>query len=164
MYRRFHHCNPNLMLRLYKAFIRPHLEYATQVWDPYLIKDIDLLEKTQKFALRVCCKNWSASYGDLLETCQIARLSDRRRNAKLCHLYKIMYGLADCEMAPTTHRSVNYSSRRSNPVQIQTLFAKTSHFQFSFYPHTIALWNNLQINDDSLLSLSVFKRSVASFT
>ena len=164
LYRRFHHCNPNLMLRLYKAFIRPHLEYATQVWDPYLIKDIDLLEKTQKFALRVCCKNWSASYGDLLETCQIARLSDRRRNAKLCHLYKIMYGLADCEMAPTTHRSVNYSSRRSNPVQIQTLFAKTSHFQFSFYPHTIALWNNLQINDDSLLSLSVFKRSVANLT
>ena len=34
MYRRFFHCDPQLMLRLYKAFLRPHLEYAPQVWDP----------------------------------------------------------------------------------------------------------------------------------
>ena len=90
MYRRFHHCHPDLMLRLYKAFIRPHLEYALQVWDPYLAKDIELLERTQKFALRVCCKNWSASYCDLLECCQVPSLSDRRMIAKMCHLYKII--------------------------------------------------------------------------
>ena len=103
MYRRFHHCHPDLMLRLYKAFIRPHLEYAPQVWDPYPAKDIELLERTQKFALRVCCKDWSASYCDLLECCQVPSLSDRRRIAKMCHLYKIIYGIADCEMAPITH-------------------------------------------------------------
>ena len=28
LYRRFHHCSPELLLTLYKAFIRPHLEYA----------------------------------------------------------------------------------------------------------------------------------------
>ena len=160
MYRRFHHCHSDVMLRLYKAFIRPHLEYATQVWDPYLIKDIELLERTQRFALRVCCKNLSASYCDLLETYQVSRLSDRRRIAKLCHLYKIIYGQLDCEMAPITHRTLNYSIRRSNPVQIQTLFAQTSHFQFSFYPHSISLWNSLPLNNDSLLSLSVFKYSL----
>ena len=58
-YRRFHHCSPELLLR---PFIRPHLEYAPQVWDPHLVKDIDL-EKTQKFALRVRCKDWSAHTG-----------------------------------------------------------------------------------------------------
>ena len=31
-----------------------HLEYASQVWDPHLIKDIHALESLQKFALRVC--------------------------------------------------------------------------------------------------------------
>ena len=144
MYRKFHHCHPDLMLKLYKAFIRPHLEYATQVWDPYLIKNIELLERVQGFALRVCCKNWSASYCDLMESCQVPRLSDRRRKVKLCHLFKIIYGLSDCEMAPIAYRTLNYSSRRSNPVQIQTLFAQTSQFQFSFYPHAISLWNNLQ--------------------
>ena len=43
--------SPEVMLRLYKAFIRPHLEYAPQVWDSYLVKDIENLEKCQKFAL-----------------------------------------------------------------------------------------------------------------
>ena len=160
MYRKFHHCHPDLMLKLYKAFIRPHLEYATQVWDPYLIKNIELLERVQGFALRVCYKNWSASYCDLLESCQLPRLSDRRRRVKLCHLFKIIYGLSDCEMAPIVYRTLNYSSRRSNPVQIQTLFAQSSQFQFSFYPHTISLWNNLQLSNDSLASLTVFKRSL----
>ena len=45
LYRRFHHCSPQLLLRLYKAFVRPHLEYASQVWDPHYVKDVNLLEK-----------------------------------------------------------------------------------------------------------------------
>ena len=92
MYRRFHHCHPDLTLTLYKAFIRPHLEYAPQVWDPHLIKDVELLEKTQKFALRVCTRKWSASYPELLEYCQVPTLSDRRTTAKLCHLYSASLG------------------------------------------------------------------------
>ena len=148
------------MLKLYKAFIHPHLEYATQVWDPYLINNIELLERVQGFALRVCCKNWSASYCDLLESCQVPRLSNRQRRVKLCHLFKIIYGLSDCEMAPIVYRTLNYSSRRSNLVQVQTLFARSSQFQFSFYPHTISLWNNLQLSNDSLTSLTIFKRSL----
>ena len=68
LYRRFHHCNPQLILRLYKAFIHPHFEYASQVWDPHLVKDIELLEKSQKFALRVCTQNWSATYPELLNS------------------------------------------------------------------------------------------------
>ena len=45
LYRRFHNCNSDILTKLYKAFIRPHLEYAPHVWDPYLVKDIQQLEK-----------------------------------------------------------------------------------------------------------------------
>ena len=76
MYRRFHHCHPDFMLILYKAFIRQQVEYAPQVWDPNLIKDIELLERTQKFAVRVCCKNWTASYPDLPSTHSIQPAQD----------------------------------------------------------------------------------------
>ena len=46
------------LLRLYTTVIRPSLEYACQVWDPYRIKDIEKLERFQKFALKICLKKW----------------------------------------------------------------------------------------------------------
>ena len=38
---------------LYKALVRPILEYASPVWCPYLVKNIVLLEKVQRRASRL---------------------------------------------------------------------------------------------------------------
>ena len=159
LYRRFFHCDPQLMLRLYKAFIRPHFEYAPQVWDPHLVKNIQLLEKSQKFALRVCTRNWSATYAELLDSTNVPSLSERRKIAKLCQLYKLVYKLTDCQNPPVAKKPPSYSRRR-NPIQLQCMKARSSQFQSSFYPHTISLWNNLTLSNDSLNSIVSFKRSI----
>ena len=39
------------LLKVNKVLIRPNLEYAGVVWDPYLVKDIVVIENVQKFAL-----------------------------------------------------------------------------------------------------------------
>ena len=81
----------------------------------------------------------------------------RRKIAKLCHLYKLVY---DCQNAPVVQRPPNYSRRR-NPIQLQQVSTHSSQFHFSFYPHTISLWNNLSISNDSLISTCSFKRSIS---
>ena len=54
LYRQFYQdVDTSTLKQLYVSNIRPHLEYACQVWDPYLQKDIDKLELVQKFALQV---------------------------------------------------------------------------------------------------------------
>ena len=55
LYRQFSstdtHCST--VLKLYIALVRPHLEYAAQVWNPCLSKDILSLERVQQFGLRI---------------------------------------------------------------------------------------------------------------
>ena len=36
----------SLIVPLYKAIVRPHLEYCIQAWNPYLRKGIDMLKWT----------------------------------------------------------------------------------------------------------------------
>jgi len=45
--------NKTSFLTLYKSYIIPHLEYCTQAWCSYKVKDIDILEKVQCCATRL---------------------------------------------------------------------------------------------------------------
>ena len=38
----------SLIVPLYKAIVRPHLEYCIKAWNPHLRKDIDMLEKIHR--------------------------------------------------------------------------------------------------------------------
>ncbi len=52
----FSHFTEEKISILYKAIIRPILEYASVVWNATLKKDIDKLEKVQRRCLRLCPK------------------------------------------------------------------------------------------------------------
>ena len=61
LYRRFYgSMNSDNLLNLYSLNVRPHLEYASPVWDPHLIKDTSQIENVQKFALRMCLRKWNS--------------------------------------------------------------------------------------------------------
>ena len=81
----------------YRSLVRPHLEYCAPVWDPHLQRDIQMLERTQKFAYRMCTKTWNAGYEELryctLHNMYNFSLSNRRLFLKLCTIFKVIHGM-----------------------------------------------------------------------
>ena len=51
--RTFVNISKDLFAFLYKTYVRPHLEYCASIWSPSLAKDIDVLEKVQKWAMKM---------------------------------------------------------------------------------------------------------------
>ena len=48
--------------KIYKVYVRPQLEYATEVWNPHLKNQIDRIEKVQKFFTKIMFKRCGYIY------------------------------------------------------------------------------------------------------
>ena len=59
--------DPEVFIPLYKAFVRPHLEYCVQAWAPYF-KDIACIEQVQRLATRMLPGMKDRSYDERLLT------------------------------------------------------------------------------------------------
>jgi len=75
----------------YISLIRSRLEYCAAVWNPYLIKDINILEGIQQRAARFVMQDHSrfTSVSSLLKDLNWAPLKDRRWDIRLAMLFKI---------------------------------------------------------------------------
>jgi hypothetical protein len=157
LYRQFQgDTDPATLFNLYSTLVRPHLEYACEVWSPHLKKEV---EQVQKFGLRMCTKRWNADYLELLSLFNIPSLRDRRLYLSLCTMYKIINELVDFPInvfipKPPTHlRSPGLTSLFVQP------FARTNSLKYSYVPLTCLVWNTLPNHVTAIFCLSCIKHS-----
>ena len=140
-----------------QCIIRPHLEYASAIWDAC---DIALLENVQKFALRVCFREWRMGYFDLLDLSGLSSLSDRSL-FKLCLLFKLVH---NSFLAPLTLRGEHWFehllhllSNCASPLLKRMLLC------FLFSPRLLSYGNNLPSDVVQVDSFAVFKKCMCVF-
>ena len=86
-------CLDKAMFRtLYVILVHPHLEYASQIWNPHLIKDIQALEKVQRRATKLVPELQHLSYDDRLSALNLPSLLYKRR-IDIIAVFKIVQGL-----------------------------------------------------------------------
>ena len=86
-----------LIVPLYKAIVRPHLEYCIQTWRPYRKKDIDKIERIQRRATKMIPELRDLSYESRLLQCGLTTLKTRRLRGDQIEVFKIVNGYEDVD-------------------------------------------------------------------
>ena len=148
-------------LSLYKCYIRPLLEFNTQIWTPHLIKDKDRIEGIQiQYTKQICnrCNIPNVSYQDRLYKLDLISLQDRRKKFDLITMFKIINGISVLKFDDYFYfQSSQYSLRNSAAkVRLHNHFNCNTWYG-SFFYRAAKYWNNLDQNITSVKSLAIFK-------
>lgn len=86
------------VLKLYKSFIRPKLEYGQTIWNPYFVKDIEMLERAQRRITKIPNDLADVDYKTRLSRLKLTTLKERRLRGDLIESYKIILGYYACNL------------------------------------------------------------------
>ena len=86
-----------LFVPLYKAIVRPHLEYCIQAWRPYCKKDIHKLERIHRRATKMISELRDLSYESRLFQCGLTTLETRRLRGDEIEVFIIVNGYDDVD-------------------------------------------------------------------
>ena len=147
----------SLLVNLFKIYVRPILEFGSNVFNPYLSKDVKAVEKIQSDYLKMVyfrSKHINTNksefespppYTELLATFKLESLEHRRLKSDLNLFHRYLYGLIPIKHnnSFTIQQSITrgerfkiFSTNATTNVRFNSFFVKTSRI-YSKLPHHI---------------------------
>ena len=125
--------------------VRPIMEYASAVWDPFYVKDIQQLEKVQRRAARWVLNDYryTSSVTLMLKQLSWPTLMLRRRISRLSILYKAIQQQLSLTIPSYYLPPMIQSTRQYHPSHFVLPCSSTTSYQHSYFTRTIKDWNSL---------------------
>ena len=154
--------HPGIREAAYKATVRPQVEYASSVWSPYTKKDIYKVEMVQRRATRWILSSYSPyqSVTELQQQLNLRSLEQRRVDAKVIMLYKIIHGLVAIPIPSYFEQPMRSTRHTRHPLALRQIHTTANYYKFSFFPSTVVYWNQLPAQIVLLPTLDQFSVAV----
>ena len=131
------------MKRAYTTYVRPVLEYCTQIWSPTLIKYIDLIENVQRSFTRRIPVLKSLSYPERLANLDIESLELRKLRFDLLMFYRIIRGFVRIQCDDFFKFSINPYPTRGNHFKLVMPIVRKNNLSNIFACRCVGIWNSL---------------------
>ena len=157
--RNFTDMKPAVFLPIYKAIIRPLLEYGSVIWNPLLKQDKREIEMVQRRATKLVRSISHLSYSERLKFLKLDSLCYRRRRSDMIQVYRIIKGVDNIETS--TFFTLNQNQRtRGHSFKLNKPRANSSLRLNSFSMRVINDWNDLTNETVNSKTLNAFKTNL----
>ena len=155
--RSFVHLDNRTFHLLFKALVRPHLEYVHSVWTPYKKADITSIKNVQKRATKMLPTLENLTYEERLIALKLPTLRFRRLRGDMIETFKILKGIYDRKVTEDLFELNQESKSGGHTLKIRKQRRRLNVRKFFFTNRIVDIWNNLKEEIFSAKNLNTFK-------
>jgi len=150
-------------LVIYKSFIRTHLEYCVQSWNPHFVRDEKVLEKVKRRATK-CVKGMKKKeYAERLRDLGLTTLKRSRIRGDLIETYNILSGKENVNRDSFFHLIDFERQLRGHGLKLYKRRCRLDTRKFFFSQRVVNNWNSLPQYVVEAPSLNSFKKRLDDY-
>ena len=157
--RSYEHLDADSLVQLYKALVRPHLEYGHIIWPLTYKTDLRKVENVQRSVTKMIprLRGRPMSYEQRLETLKLPSIAYRRCRGDMIEVYKLLYGKY------TTNSDllrIKVSTTRGHNLKLEKQRFRLSIRKHSFPVRVVTPWNSLPKSVVTSPTMNTFKNRI----
>merc|ERR1711911_421879 len=159
--RAFHFRDRFVYVKLYKKYVRSHMEFSVSAWYPWSVANKEALERVQTRAVAMVSGLTRTTYKERLEEIGLMSLETRRIRFDMIETFKMLNSFSDVDytswfnLIPPTARQTRSNTGYMN---LERSFARTQVRENFFSVRVPPIWNSLPDDIKKSRTIQSFKK------
>jgi hypothetical protein len=149
---------------LFKAVVRPHLEYASSIWCPHQKADILSVENVQKRATKMLPSLKNMNCEERLRELKLPTLRFRRLSGDMIEVYKILTGRYDKKVADDIFEVCSNKITRGHSMKLNKKRCRIDIRKYYFTNRVVDIWKDLPESVVSANTMFTFENKLDKYS